>query len=421
MKNWAGNLEYSAASVARPASVGELSELVAGAAQRGERVKALGSRHCFNDVADTPGVQVVLDRLPGGVEVDGERRVARVPGAITYGALGPALERAGWALHNMASLPHISVAGAVQTGTHGSGITSPALASAVRAVEFVRASGEVDRLEERDGDEFLGSVVALGALGIVTALELAVEPSYQMRQQVFEDLPWETVLADYDAVAGDGYSVSLFTDYAGDTVPQVWRKVRAEAEGGHAPSSARFHGAVPATRARHPLPGMSAENCTQQLGVPGPWLERLPHFRHEFTPSNGDELQTEYLLPRGHAAEALQAVRGLAGRLAPLLYVSEVRTVAADEFWLSPAYRQDSVALHFTWRPLQAQVEALLPDLEAALAPFAARPHWAKLFAVPSRELARMYPRFDDFRDLVAKHDPAGTFRNAYLDRVLGA
>lgn len=415
MKNWAGNLEYSAASVARPGSVEELSELVA----RSERVKPLGSRHCFNDVADTSGVQVVLDGLPGSVEVDSERRVARVPGGLTYGDLGLALEREGWALHNMASLPHISVAGAVQTGTHGSGVSNPALSSAVRAVEFVRASGEVERVQVSDGEEFLGSVVGLGALGIVTALELAIEPTYEVRQQVFEDLPWETVLAQYDAVAGDGYSVSLFTDYAGEVVPQVWRKVRvgAGAEGGAAPSE--FYGATPATRARHPLPEMDAVNCTAQLDVPGPWLDRLPHFRHEFTPSAGDELQTEYLLPRAHAAVAFEAVRALAGKLAPLLFVSEVRTIAADEFWLSPSYRQDSVALHFTWRPMQAAVEAFLPELEAALAPFGARPHWGKVFTVPRAELAKLYPRFEDFRDLVAKRDPEGKFRNRYLERVL--
>jgi xylitol oxidase len=275
-------------------------------------------------------------------------------------------------------------------------------------------------VEEGDGDEFLGSVVGLGALGIVTALELAVEPTYTVRQQVYEDLPWDTVLADYDAVAGDGYSVSLFTDYAGELVPQVWRKVRSDAGGeggGASPSS--FHGARPATRPRHPLPEMDAVNCTQQLDVPGPWLDRLPHFRHEFTPSAGDELQTEYLLPRAHAASAFEAVRGLAGKLAPLLFVSEVRTIAADEFWLSPSYRQDSVALHFTWRPMQAAVEAFLPELEAALAPFAARPHWGKLFTVPTAELAELYPRFEDFRGLVSKRDPDGKFRNRYLERVL--
>jgi xylitol oxidase len=422
MRNWAGNLEYAAASVVRPESVEELAEFVAGAARRRERVKALGSRHCFNDVADTRGTHVVLDRLAGGIEVDAARRLVRVTAGTTYGALGAVLERKGWALHNMASLPHISVGGAVQTGTHGSGATSPALASAVRAIELVRASGELSRLEAGGGEEFLGSVVGLGALGIVTALELAIEPSYQMRQQVFEGLPWQTVLADFDAVAGHGYSVSLFTDYTGETVAQAWRKVRVgageEGRGDAAPSS--FFGAAPAQRPRHPLPEMDAGNCTQQLDVPGPWLDRLPHFRHEFTPSAGDELQTEYLLPRARAAEALRAVRALADRLSPLLYVSEVRTVAADEFWLSPSYRQDSVALHFTWRPLQRRVEAFLPELEAVLAPFGARPHWGKLSAVPAATIAALYPRFEDFRSLVADRDPEGTFLNPFLERVLG-
>ncbi|GAB2744996.1 FAD-binding protein [Sinomonas soli] len=354
--------------------------------------------------------------------MDSARRTVRVPAGTTYGALGAALEREGWALHNMASLPHISVGGAVQTGTHGSGIASPALASAVTAIDLVRASGELDRLDAAGGGEFRGSVVGLGALGIVTALELAIEPTYRVRQQVFEGLPWDAVLADFDAVAGAGYSVSLFTDYAGATVAQAWRKVRVGAgedgSGGAAPAS--FFGAAPAERPRHPLPEMDAGNCTQQLDVAGPWLNRLPHFRHEFTPSAGDELQTEYLLPRARAAEALRAVRALAARLAPLLYVSEIRTVAADELWLSPSYRQDSVALHFTWKPLQREVEALLPELEDALAPFGARPHWGKLNAMPPAAIAALYPRFEDFRRLVARRDPDGVFRNAYLDRVLG-
>ena len=418
MKNWAGNLDYAAASVERPASVEELSELVASA----PRIKALGSRHCFTDVADTAGVQVLLDRLPGEVALDSDRGVVRVPAGLSYGELARSIERSGFALHNMASLPHISVAGAVQTGTHGWGVANPGLASAVTAIELVRASGEAERLEEADGEEFFASVVGLGALGIVTALELAVEPTYRVRQQVFESLPWETALASFDEVAGDGYSVSLFTDYVGDTIPQVWRKVRddrgmAGDGGGPAPSS--FHGAVPATRPRHPLPEMSAENCTEQLDVPGPWLDRLPHFRHEFTPSNGDELQTEYLLPRRHAADALRELRRLSPTLVPLLFVSEVRTVAADEFWLSPSYGQDRVALHFTWKPRQPEVEAVLPELEAALAPFGARPHWGKLFAADAVQLAAVYPRLRDFGDLAAKRDPEGTFRNAFLDRVL--
>lgn len=413
MKNWAGNFDYAAASIARPSSVEELSAIVADAS----RVKPLGSRHCFNNIADTEGTQILMEALDGRPEIDSARGVVRVPGGMSYGELARELEAGGYALHNMASLPHISVAGAIQTGTHGSGVGNPALSSAVKAIEIVRASGQVDRLEESGGDEFLGSVVGIGALGVVTSLELAIEPSYQVRQQVFEGLSWETLLADFDAVASSGYSVSFFTDYYGDTIEQVWRKLRVSED--DRPAPAEFFGAVPATRPRHPLPEMSGENCTAQLDVPGAWLDRLPHFRHEFTPSNGDELQTEYLLPREHAADALQEMRGLSAKLVPLLYVSEIRTVAADDFWLSPSYRQDSVALHLTWKPRQPEVEALLPEIEERLAPFRARPHWGKLFAADASSLAPLYPRFEDFRELAAKHDPTGKFRNAYLDRVL--
>ncbi|MBT2512535.1 D-arabinono-1,4-lactone oxidase [Arthrobacter sp. ISL-30] len=419
MKNWAGNLDYAASSVHSPSTVEELAEIVASS----DEVKALGSRHCFNRIADTQGTHIVVSGLDGKPELDVDRGIVRVPGGNSYGELAVYLQSNGYALHNMASLPHISVAGAVQTGTHGSGVGNPALSSAVKAIELVRASGEIERLEAGDGaggDEFLGSVVGLGALGIVTSLDLAVQPTFDIRQQVFEGLPWDTLLENFDAAASSAYSVSFFTDYYGDTIGQVWRKALAS-EGRYLPKpvAEEFFGAPAATRPRHPLPEMSGENCTEQLDVPGPWLDRLPHFRHEFTPSNGDELQSEYLLPREHAAAALAEMRSMADKLVPLLYVSEIRTVAADDFWLSPSYRQDSVAIHLTWKPRQPEVEAVLPEIEERLAPFGARPHWGKLFDADAGSLEQLYPSFADFRSLVEKHDPQGKFRNAYLERVI--
>ncbi|WP_420179561.1 D-arabinono-1,4-lactone oxidase [Paenarthrobacter sp. TA1.8] len=410
MKNWAGNLEYSSADVQRPTTVEQLRELVAQAT----RIKALGSRHSFNTVADTDGTHLLLDALPQEVVLDAAKGTVKVSGGISYGALGRALEEQGYAIHNLASLPHISVAGAIQTGTHGSGVNNPSLAAAVVSVDLVRASGELVTLTA-DDDEFLASVVGMGALGIVTGLELAVRPSYEVRQRVLTNLSWEGALANFQAIASSAYSVSFFTDYTGDTIPQVWLKALDT----EAPLPDLF-GATAATAAMHPLPDMSAENCTEQLDVAGKWLDRLPHFRHEFTPSNGEELQSEFLLPLEQAPAALQAVRGLADKLAPLLFVSEIRTVAADEFWLSPFYQQQSVALHFTWKPLQAEVEAVLPELEEALRPFGARPHWGKLFTPSQYDFASLYPRFEDFRALVQANDPSGKFRNELLDSVLG-
>ncbi|MCT9623887.1 FAD-binding protein [Pseudarthrobacter equi] len=411
MKNWAGNLEYASSAVHRPGSVDELAALVAAA----PRVKALGSRHSFNRVGDTEGLHILLDGLPHSIEPDSERQTVRVSGGVSYGELCRALEQSDLAIHNLASLPHISVAGAIQTGTHGSGVHNQSLAGEVQSIELVRPSGEVRTLTRADGDDFLASVVGLGALGVVTAVELSTRPSFRMRQRVLENLPWDAALADFNALVSAAYSVSLFTTYVGDSVSQVWLK----ALDGEPPLAGLF-GATAATRPRHPLPDMSAENCTQQLDEAGPWLDRLPHFRHEFTPSKGEELQSEYILPLEHAPAAIEAVRTLADRLAPLLFISEIRTGAADEFWLSPFYRQQSVALHFTWKPLQADVEALLPELEDLLRPFGTRPHWGKLFTPSRFDWEQLYPRFAGFRSLASAHDPEGKFRNVLLDGILG-
>lgn len=411
MKNWAGNLEYSSAEVQRPTSVDQLRALVANA----PRIKALGSRHSFNKVADTDGTHVLLDALPQEVVLNKDKGTVKVSGGTSYGALCRAIEEQGYAIHNLASLPHISVAGAIQTGTHGSGVNNPSLAGAVVSIDLVRANGELVTLTE-DDDEFPASVVGVGALGIATGLELAVGPSYQMRQRVLTELPWDRALADFTRIASAAYSVSFFTNYTGDAIPQVWFKA-LDSE----PALPDLFGATAPTAALHPLPGMSAENCTGQLDEPGKWLDRLPHFRHEFTPSNGEELQSEFLLPLDQAPAALEAVRELADKLAPLLFISEIRTVAADEFWLSPFYHQQSVALHFTWKPLQAEVEAVLPELEEALRPFGARPHWGKLFTPGLYDFATLYPRFEDFCSLAVTHDPSGKFRNGLLDNILGA
>ncbi|WP_144660129.1 D-arabinono-1,4-lactone oxidase [Paenarthrobacter nicotinovorans] len=410
MKNWAGNLEYSSAEVQRPTSVEDLRELVARATQ----IKALGSRHSFNTVADTPGTHLLLDALPQEVVLNRDKGTVKVNGSISYGALGRTLEEQGYAIHNLASLPHISVAGAIQTGTHGSGVNNPSLAAAVVGIDLVRASGDLVTLTA-DDDEFLASVVSVGALGIVTGLELAVRPSYEVRQRVLTNLSWDGALANFQAIASSAYSVSFFTNYTGDTIPQVWLKaLDTEA------ALPDLFGATPATVAMHPLPDMSAENCTEQLDVAGKWLDRLPHFRHEFTPSNGEELQSEFLLPLDQAPAALSAVRCLADKLAPLLFISEIRTIAADEFWLSPFYKQQSVALHFTWKPMQPEVEAVLPELEEALRPFGSRPHWGKLFTPDQYDFSALYPRFEDFRALAQANDPTGKFRNGLLDSVLG-
>lgn len=408
--NWAGNHRYRATRLAQPTTVGELQAMVAGA----PRVKALGTRHSFNDVADTDGILLRTDRLPGGVEIDSASRVASVAGGQSYGALATELHRHGWALATLASLPHISVAGAVSTGTHGSGDRTPSLAAAVRALDLVGADGEIRTLR-RGQPEFDGSVVALGALGVVVRLELDIEPGYEVAQTVYPGLPWSVVEAHLSDLTALGYSVSLFTRFDAEGVRQLWVKRRLDA-----PSRPLLPGLVPATGPVHMLDGASTDAVTPQAGAAGPWLDRLPHFRLGFTPSRGEELQSEYLLPRARADAAIHALRGLAGRFGHLLQIAEIRTVAADDLWLSGAYGRDVVALHFTWVPDHPAVLAALAVIEDALLPLGGRPHWGKVFRAGAAELGEANPRLGDFRDLRDRVDPGRKFGNAFLDRVLG-
>jgi len=408
--NWARNVEYAAARFHRPTSLDEVTEIVA----RAKAVSALGSGHSFNTIADTPGDLISLEAFNPEVVLDREARTVTASGGIRYGELGARLQAEGFALANLASLPHISVAGAIATATHGSGCANRSLASAVAGLTLVTASGETLALT-RTSPDFAGAVVGLGALGIVTSVTLDIEPAFTVAVSVHEELAWDTLLNHFDAITGAAYSVSLFTNWARDTIDQVWLKQRCSDALPAACQS--FHGAVPARVQRHPLLGVSPEACTEQLGIAGPWIDRLSHFRLDFTPSQGDELQSEYILPRAHAAEAIQAVRALAGRIAPLLHIAEIRTIAADDLWLSMAYREASVGFHFTWKRLQPEVEALLPTLEEALAPFRARPHWGKLFHAQAGHIATLYEKLPAFVSLAERLDPGHKFRNDFLTR----
>jgi xylitol oxidase len=410
--NWAGNYTYRADRLHRPSSVEEVQDLVAGA----PRVRVLGSRHSFNDMADSLEL-LTLDALPADVIVHDDARTVSFGAGLKYGKLAEVLSAEGLALHALASLPHISVAGAVATATHGSGDEAGNLATAVAGVEIVTSSGEVLVASRGDAD-FNGLVVGLGALGAVTRISLDVEPSYDVRQRVFEGLDWETLFENFDEITLSGDSVSVFTRW-GERIEQVWVKSRVE----DAAEQVRgdLSGAIAATIDRHPILGLDPAPCTPQLGVPGPWWDRWPHFRMGFTPSSGEEIQSEYFVARQHAIPAIHALRDLGEAIGPVLQMSEIRTVAADELWMSPQYGQDTVGVHFTWRREQEAVERVLVAVEAALAPFEPRPHWGKLFLADATSIAALYERLPDFTSLLERLDPRGAFRNPWLSaRVLG-
>lgn len=411
--NWAGNQAYHARRIHSPRSIEALQGLV----RTSTRIRAVGSRHSFNEIADTTGDLVSLTGLPRTVEVDAAGRRVTVGAGLRYGDVAGILEHRGLALANLASLPHISIAGACATGTHGSGVALGSLATAVSGLEFVGTDGDLRTVDRASGDAALAaSVVSLGALGIVTRLTLDVEPTFRVRQQVFDEVPFDAVAADLDSVAGAAYSVSLFTDWHAPTF-QVWLKHRVRGDGGPLPRSLL---GVPSARVdRHPIPGVDPSACTVQRGVAGPWHLRLPHFRMGFTPSAGDELQSEYFVDRRDAPAALEALARLGPRIAPLLQVSEVRFVAADDLWLSPAYRRASATLHFTWRPDWPAVRRLLPAIEDTLEPFAPRPHWGKLFTMDADLVRSRYARLGAFADLARGLDPSGRFTNAFVARYV--
>ena len=386
---------------------------------RADRVRILGTRHTFNTLPDSTGDLISLRSFDQILSLDQEGRTVTLQGGVQYSELGQFLHAHGYALGNLPSLPHLSVAGACSTGTHGSGVRYQGLASAVLSLELLTADGEqVTCSRELSGERFDGMVVALGALGAVTRLTLKVEPSYQVRQDVYEQLSLDQVARRFGEVMTAGDSVSLFTTWQDERFDTLWLKRRVAANDVLS-TPVQLFGGVLAERDHHPVWGASAESCTAQRGVPGAWHERLPHFRAGHTPSSGQEIQSEYLFPLECAPAALRALFSIGSRLAPLLYVSEVRTVAADQFWLSPAYGRDSVAVHFTWRPDELAVRSILHEVEAVLAPFGARPHWGKVFETTPEQLVALVPRLSDFRQLARTFDPSGKFRNDFLNRLI--
>lgn len=418
--NWAKNFRFSTDKVYAPTTLEEVIAVV----KANAKLKALGSRHSFNDAADSSHAQISMHAVKS-ISIDAAAHTVTVGAGIAYGELAPVLDRAGFALHNLASLPHISVGGTISTATHGSGTGNGNLATAVRALELVTAGGEVVHLSrDNDGDIFKTAVVHLGGLGIVTAVTLDLLPRFDMTQTVYETLSFDQLEHNLEAILGSAYSVSLFTTWQDHRVTQVWLKQKL-AVGESAPPyealAQDFHGATLQKSKLHMLREIPSENCTEQMGSVGPWYARLPHFKMEFTPSSGEELQSEYFVDRAHGYEAMRALETLKDQITPHLLVTEMRAIRADDLPMSMSYQRDSLAFHFTWKPEEQAVRAVLPVIEAQLAPFAARPHWGKIFTMDASTLKSRYPEMQRYNDLAAKLDAEGKFRNDFMNRTVFA
>lgn len=414
--NWAGNYQYSTENIYYPKTLAEVKALVRSL----HKVKVLGTRHSFNGIADSNYNLLSLQELEPLIDINTKSQCVTVGAGIRYGQLCQHLNREGFALHNLGSLPHISVAGACVGATHGSGVKNGILATAVSAIEIVKASGDVVVIsKEKDGEKFYGAVVNLGGLGVITKLVLELLPTFNMRQDVYENLPLQELQKNIEEILSKGYSVSLFTDWKSRNINQVWIKSQIKETMTSQKVLTDFFGATPATKDLHPIVSMPAENCTSQMGTDGPWYERLPHFRMEFTPSSGEELQSEYFVPREHAYEAILAIDQIRDLISPYILISELRTIDADRFWMSPFYNQPSLAIHFTWIQDWPAIQKILPLIETKLAPFGARPHWGKLFTMEAAKLRSLYVKLKDFRDLLQHYDPAGKFKNEFLEQYI--
>ena len=414
LSNWAGNLTYSTGNVHYPKTVAEVQEAV----KKCKKLRALGSKHSFNKIADSTENLVSLKELNKVVSLNKEAKTVTVEAGMRYGELAPYLHENGFALHNLASLPHITVAGSVATATHGSGLSNGNLSTGVSAIEFVNAAGDLVSLsKQKDGEQFHGAVVALGAIGVVTKLTLDLLPTFNMKQLVYRNLSMSELEKNFDSIE-TGYSVSLFTDWKNKNINEVWVKMVAD-DGNAGPAPAELFGAKAATQNMHPIESESAENCTEQMGVPGPWYERMPHFKMGFKPSAGKELQSEFFVPIEHAYPAIMAVEKLHEKISPHLFITEIRTIQADDFWMSPCYKKACVAIHFTWKQEPEAVMALIPLIEEQLAPFNVKPHWAKLFTITPSLLQSRYEKLNDFKQLVNQYDPNGKFRNDFISKNL--
>lgn len=408
--NWSGTYRFTARALVEARTVDDVRRAVAA----GGRVRAIGTRHSFNDLADNGATLVSVTGIAPDPVIDEAAGTVTAGAGMSYGALAAWLQDRGLALGNLGSLPHICVGGAIATGTHGSGSGNRILSAAVAGLDYVAADGEL-RHAARGEPDFDGMAVGLGAFGIVVRVTLDTEPSYLVRQDAYSALRWDRALAGLEGIMSAAYSVSLFTDWSGETLRAAWVKRRVGASG-DGDVAEEFFGAR-----REPGPvrfiDAPADNLTV-VGAPGPWAARLPHFRFDATPSNGDEIQSEYFVERRQGPDALEALRRRAGRLAPLLLVSEIRATAPDGLWLSGSYRRETLAIHFTWRNAPDEVDAAVKEVEAALEPFAARPHWGKVSHVPAARLAVLYPRLGDARALFERLDPGGRFANRRLERL---
>lgn len=410
MKNWAGNLTFLAEEFIEIESIPQLQKIV----EKSKKLKVLGTGHSFSEITDTNGTLISLKKIPPEIEIDPISKSVSVNAGTSYSVLSKYLESNGWALPNLASLGEITVAGAIMTGTHGSGSKNKVLSDSVIELQLVLASGDQLIINRQDFDDFAGFIVSFGSLGVVTRVKLRIIESFSMKQFVYENISISSVAKNFDEIFNSAYSVSYFGSWAENTTGQIWMKFLDQAEFPHLSPEA-FGGNL-ANSNQHPVKINDPSPCTEQMGVTGKWLYRLPHFKLDSSAASGDEVQTEYLVDRNYVNEYIAGLSAIGNEISPRVYATEIRTMAADDLWLSGAYARDTVGFHFTWKKSK-ELASFLPKIEEVLGKHQGRPHWGKLFSTSKEQIITRYPRYQDFKNLLNRYDSNGKFSNNFIDK----
>jgi len=425
--NWGGNQSAAPGRAEAVTSAREVAAVITGAIRRGHRVKAVGSGHSFSAIAVPDDVQLTLDPAGAPVDIDPRTGRAQVPAGLALHRLNRLLWQSGLSMQNLGDIETQTVAGAISTGTHGTGAARPGLAAQVRSLEMVLGTGEIVTCSpERNPDLFSAARIGLGALGVITRVTLQCEPAYYL-EAAEESMPLEEVLRRLDelAAASDHFEFFWFphtsvaltkrnTRLAGP--PAVTRSPRRAAVDALVENGA--HGLF--CRAGRWLPGQ-VPRLNRFLAGHAPPAHYAGASYEVFTSVRRVRfVETEYAIPREAIREALTRVRRMTATYGhDVTFPLEVRFAAADDIPLSTAFGQDTayIAAHvYRGRPYQAYFDAF----EAVMNDYGGRPHWGKMHSQTAAGLRARYPLFDQFLAVRDQADPAGIFRNHYLDRVLG-
>jgi L-gulono-1,4-lactone dehydrogenase len=424
-RNWAGDQACRPAAIEHPATREEVAAAVRGAREHGLRVKIAGSGHSFTEAALTDGVMLVLDRLTRVLDADRASGLVRVEAGIRLAELNRRLDELGLAMENLGDIDVQTLAGAISTATHGTGARYRNISAQVEAIELVDGEGEVRELEG-DDDLLRAARVGIGALGAITAVTLRAVPAFTIRR-VDEPRPLGQVLRSLDELADRNEHFEFFVFPYAQTALAIERNRTEGPPNPHGRLAAwandillenhvlalmaRTGRRVPAMNRR--LAGLATRLLSRTEKVVRSHEAFASERRVRFT-------EMEYAVPREHGAEAVRRVLELVRqREVEVFFPIEFRLAAADDAFLSPAHERPSayVAVHqferVPWREYFEAVEEIMRGLDG-------RPHWGKRHSQEAASLRPLYPCWDDFQRARAELDPAGAFRNAYTDRVLG-